>query len=176
MSRRRVVDMPQRRPSLHETQPRGHRFSTHAVERFVQRIAPEMTLPAALTLLVDRARSGKSCGRTLNGEEKIRISDPDAILVVRREPSGPFVMTVLPVDGAEDAEDGDEMLRASAPSRDPLEDFVTAAKELANCARGAFGQKGINLARMRQALFAFDQAAAAWETGRGFAKAAGGSQ
>jgi hypothetical protein len=69
-------------------------FTEHAVERFVQRIAPDLTLPAARTML-ERAETVRLREKTHAGQLLFRSAEPPALFVVK--PDGDFVcVTVLP--------------------------------------------------------------------------------
>lgn len=64
----------------------GIRFTEHALEQFVRRHAPDMTLTQARThLQVQSASAVQMNWRTALGDMQWRISDPDCILVVKRD-------------------------------------------------------------------------------------------
>jgi hypothetical protein len=72
-------------------------ISDHAVNRFVQRHAPEMTFNDAKSLLIRRSLHAVALKqKTIKGDNQWRISDPDVILVGKYVNNGIVCVTILP--------------------------------------------------------------------------------
>ena len=83
-------------------------ITNHAVDQFIARCAPSLSFEAAKKLLVARApQAARLRERTPKGQGQWRITDPDAVLVTKDDPScGVVCVTVLApgAAGATDAE------------------------------------------------------------------------
>lgn len=72
-------------------------ISDHAVSRFVQRHAPEMTFREAKSLLIKRSLHAVALKqKTVKGDNQWRITDPDVILVGKYVNNGIVCVTILP--------------------------------------------------------------------------------
>jgi hypothetical protein len=91
--------------------------TVHAVEQFVERCATHLDFNEARALLVERSlRASKMRTRTVKGQDQWRITDPDAVLVTKHDPScGLVCVTVLwAADAAQDDPSPDDVLAALA--------------------------------------------------------------
>lgn len=73
--------------------------STHAIERFVERIAPlgqALSFDDARTAIVDAfSRAGRLSMKTRTGEQQWKCDDPRMVLVVKNDPGLTEVVTVI---------------------------------------------------------------------------------
>lgn len=61
-------------------------ITDHAISRFIERHAPGLTFAAARDLIEERAQHAQRLEtRTVVGDMQWRITDPDCILVVKRD-------------------------------------------------------------------------------------------
>lgn len=100
-------------------------ITDHAVAQFIKRHAPTHTADEARELLAERCRSAKHVGKMACGDMMWRITDPECLLVVKRDSDrstrpgqrrqtrsggGLVVVTVLPPPETEnDNDEGDEV-------------------------------------------------------------------
>jgi len=90
-------------------------ISPHALDRFVERIVPDHTYRDARILFANRANKAAPIKkRTVNGQELWKMTEPDALLVVKRD-QHPVVVTVLP---PEEEVDMSELLRLEMEQND----------------------------------------------------------
>jgi len=98
-------------------------FTYHAVDRYVQRHAPELTIAEATRRLAAAALGAvRLKERTVRGHDQYHLPDLDVIAVIKRDPGrkGATVVTILPAKAPaaeRDAEviESDDAVRAPKP-------------------------------------------------------------
>jgi hypothetical protein len=73
-------------------------FTNHAIQRFIERHAPEMSAETARELLTDAAthRAAKIKSRSFRGDQQWQLRNPDVVLVTTTDDGRIIVKTVLP--------------------------------------------------------------------------------
>jgi len=111
-----------KRPSTYRPS-NGHvrvlRFSTHAIERIIERFLPGRTYPEALRIAQEAALRGsdlRAKSREGDGQTAVELAGARAILVVRRDGAGAICTMVLYPDEPE----GDDGKLAGVRALEPV--------------------------------------------------------
>lgn len=74
-------------------------ITQHAINRFIQRHAPEMSYDQAKRHLQTESRQAAHLrNKSVNGQSQWRLDNPNCILVMKRDGRDDICVTVLPYD------------------------------------------------------------------------------
>jgi hypothetical protein len=99
-------------------------FTVHAIERFIERHAPELTYDEARKYLEENAeQASRLRQRTVLGQEQWQIAEPPCVLVVKTTHTGRVCVTVLPAPEhfGGITEDEMEIIREASARLPPIE-------------------------------------------------------